>query len=201
MPRKASMSLATVLEPYRPSLEDIALDKLPVDTPENLSEVRGRIAEALMREWLSRCSKVAFDTEVPRRVNGYYLTQEKSGIVVHQKNPRGRTVTEYDFLIFFEGRPYIIEVKARKVRPQPSNRKHPFYEKLARKKWTAEHIYSTHDIGIALAVPFMTFGESKRDALQKHFPSIEYIDLGISSPRRLTRAVERYCLGYERRVG
>lgn len=188
------MPLADVLEPFRPTLDEVVA-LVHVSQREQADDVRGSLAENLTGAWLDRCPSVSFDTDVPRRANGWYLNttgrNQWGGVIVRSRHADGKPITEYDFLIFFEGVPYIVEAKARKVRPQPNNRRYSFAEKLLRKRDVACHVYGREDIGIALFIPFFTFGCERRERLQQAVSGLECVDLGYK-PKHLARATQTW---------
>lgn len=188
------MPLADVLEPFRPTLDDV-VDRVRVNEREQADDIHGSLAENLTGAWLAKCAAVSFDVDVPRRVNGWYLDHtgrnQWGGVMVRRRHEHGWPVTEYDFLIFFDGRPYIVEAKARKVRPKPENRRYSFAEKLIRKRDIARHVYGRGDIGAALFVPFFTYGRERREQLQLAVPELECVDLGYK-PKQLARTTKTW---------
>ncbi len=104
--------LAEALLPTRPSLDELCLEDIRVTNECNKGVLKGRIAEALVRKWLGR-APVQLDGDLPRSVGQYSIAETENGISVW----RGTTpFHEFDCLFYFQGQPYIGEVKAFRVK-------------------------------------------------------------------------------------
>jgi len=151
--------------------------------PENIPEpssVKGKIAETMVRKWLLRCQNIEFDQDFPRRANGYHLKQNSSGIIVSKNK---RTKHEYDFLVFYEGRPVIIEVKSFRLKGVES--KIPRAIKLGRE------IYQTDNLGMLLFFPFYCNKQKDAFRIKRNFPLVRCANLGYKK-KQLNNAMRKF---------
>ncbi len=170
MSSKPAMSLADVLEEYRISLADIDLSRVQVRDPQNYRAVRGRIPEVFVTQWLSCCPSVEQDADIPRRVNGYSLERRAFGGIGVQDAHTEKLVREIDGLIWYQRRPFVVEVKGGSLK-QGARRVVELLE-------TGRHIYGRRDVGLAVFLRFAAYPETVRRRLTRHFPTLEFVDLG-----------------------
>ncbi|PIZ51689.1 hypothetical protein COY27_02710 [Candidatus Woesearchaeota archaeon CG_4_10_14_0_2_um_filter_33_13] len=60
------------------------------------NEIRGAIAEQLVRQWIQKCPETDFFADLPLKVNGYEARHMPSGIVIFEGSI---TKLEYDFVV------------------------------------------------------------------------------------------------------
>ncbi len=176
-------NLAHVLEPHRLSLRDVPIERVHANNPREFRELKGRLPEALVGMWLEACPEIQLDTDFPRKANGFYLEQRPSGILVREGHAKGEQKTEFDYLMFHDKTPYIVEVKAQSLHAGKRT-----IEGLLRK---GKHVYPDQDVRVLLFLRFQAFNQKRRDKLQRAYPQVEFVDLGYSS-KQLTTAVKAY---------
>lgn len=165
------MSIVDVLEEGRIRLHDVDLSQVQAHDPKNYRRVRGRIPEAMVAQWLAGCPEIERDTDVPRRVNGYWLEQRAYGAVTVHDSITNRLIREFDGLVWYGRQPFVVEVKGGELKRS--------------ERWVKErldmgrHIYDRRDVGLIVFFPFSTDQENRRRRLEHHFPRrLWFVDLG-----------------------
>ena len=152
------MAILEALEEHLPKLSELSLEGLVVENTKDITQVQGRVAERLVETAIRNTPEVQFD--FPAANNGFSLKKVSSGIIVLEP-PNYAPVCEYDFLVRYADRPYIIEVKSLKLYGFRS--KIPFLLSVARK------IYDRQDVGMIICFPF----SNQQRSTVENFESLE----------------------------
>ncbi len=165
------------------SLKQVNPLEVKVSNPKSRQEVMGRIAEAYVSLWLSRCSGISLDTDFPRNANGYRLEKRDSGILVVEKREYGEAdLIEYDFLAEHNGTKYVVEVKSRGLNGVEG--------KIEKSIEVGRHIYGTDKIRMLIFCPECR-GQDKFAPIKSKHPEVECINSGYSKIQ-LEEAIEAY---------
>ncbi len=163
----AEAQLTEALMPFRPSLDEICRDDLHLTDSFDESVLKGRIGEALVRKWLER-APVQPDEGFPRRVGSYSIAKTANGISVWN----GTTpIHEFDCLFFYEGQPYIGEVKSMKVGPL-----HKMIESSLR---IGEEIYG-QPVKLVIFTPLYGGKKEYKRFVEERFHNVICVDLGYT---------------------
>ncbi|MBN2458042.1 hypothetical protein JXB31_02840 [Candidatus Woesearchaeota archaeon] len=162
----------------RVSLEDIDLYRIKPDNPFLISDVQASIAERLVYEWLQHC-KVSFDKDFPRGSNGTTWTMNNRGIYVRKQ---GKIMHEYDSIVSFNGKTYLIEIKSFKLNGYPKKIPRAF-----------EYAHQMYEGDIRMLIFFPHYNNRKKDAkrIVDEFPDVSVIDTHYKRAN-LNKAVLEY---------
>ncbi len=163
------MSIVDVLEESRIKLHEVDLSQVRVTDQRNYRQVRGRIPEAMVAQWLAGCPEIERDTDVPRRVNGYRLEQRAYGSVMVHDSRTDRLIREFDGLIWYNGQPFVVEVKGGELK----RRERRVRELLD----MGRHVYDRRDVGLVVFMPFSASTEHSRRQLEQQFRRLWFVDL------------------------
>jgi hypothetical protein len=173
-------SLVEEIERKRITLDEVPLAEVRPHNLKDPLDVKGRIAETMVRIWISRCKGIIIDDDFPRAANGYRLEKNHSGIIVYRGN---LTVHEYDFLAFYQDLPLIVEVKSLKLNGVEA--------KIPRALKIGKEIYQAEEIGMLLFFPAYTNKQRDKRRIEQNFPSVRCVDLGYKK-KQIDRAVGRF---------
>jgi len=107
-------SLIKIIEKNRISLKSVNLKNIIVNNFKNHNEVKGRVAEMRVLQWLYRCKKdgIQFEKDFPKTQNNILFTLTPTDILAFKGN---ECVCGYDFIIRYESTPYVVEVKSMRL--------------------------------------------------------------------------------------
>ena len=159
--------LVQKIEKARISIDDTPFNQVNPSNRYNTAEVKGRIAETMVKRWLENCPSISFDQNLPRRVNGYNLTQTNGGVLVCEGT---RHVCEFDFLVLYENKPTLVEVKSLKLKG--------IEYKIPRILRVGREIYEGHNIGMLLFFPFYANKQKEAQRITERFDNLRCINLG-----------------------
>ncbi len=182
------MNLAMHMYENRPSLEDICLSNVTPKNKSDISDIKGCIAEEMVREWLTRSEGVSIVRDLPRYENHYVMEENGSSILISHLNHENKrhNVADIDNLFFFEGEPYAVEVKSLKlngVLGRLNNKLH------------YTQIFYEQQINILLFFPFYNNKIRHVKEIQGAFPEVTCIDSGYNK-KQLNNAIKRYIFRY-----
>ncbi|MBN2111989.1 hypothetical protein JW707_02710 [Candidatus Woesearchaeota archaeon] len=177
------MSIVSELESNRvkDGLDSVPVLDVKIGNILDPYEARGRIAEKYVHMWLSQCPGVAFDSDLPREVNGFTLRQRDSGVlVVDSRN--GSAKHEYDFLVGYDGTPFIVHVK--------SWRLNGFEQGIEHSLAMGREIYGVDDITMLLFFP--QYGKANdAERIHANHPNVICVDTGYKK-KHLAKTVTRF---------
>ena len=170
--------IESVLEDTRRNLSEIDISRIIVDDPTNAAQIRGRIAERYVYEWLQR-SGFLFDTDFPRDAGKYRLVSTNGGVLILDGKEQEH---EFDFLGEYHGEFFSVEVK--------SQRLNGFKSKIDRALRVADEIYQTET---QLLLFFPMYGVKVKDAkkIEAEHNRVRCIDISFKK-KQLKRAEDRY---------
>jgi hypothetical protein len=177
------MSIVSELEEGRvkDGLDSVPVLDVRVGNVGDPYEVRGRIAEKYIHMWLSQCPNIAFDNNLPREVNGFTLRQRDSGVLVLDSSDKSAK-HEYDFLVAYDGTPFLVHVKSWKL--------NGFEKGIEHSLAMGREIYGVDDITMLLFFP--QYGKAKdAERIQSNHPNVVCVDSGYKK-KQLARAVNRF---------
>lgn len=187
------MSLVEVVNRHKISLSDVQLSDIRPKTPYR-PHVKAAIAEALVQMWLSKIeqkdARFSLDDATPRPQKGYVLLSRNHGILVF--NGR-KLVNEFDSLVKYDGRPYVVEVK--------SNGFNPDVLKIGiRSRFeTARKMYGRDDVGMLLFFPiYNQFRAELANDLQREYRHLQCIDTDYTR-KDLERKTKEFYKGLRKR--
>ena len=151
-------------------LEDVPIREVlrVVSNRKDQNEIKGMYAEVMVHQWLSRCEGVSFDDDLPRQVKEYHLEKEGMGIKVTTRKENGRTICEFDGLVYYQRTPIIVEVK--------SSRLNGFAGKIQNRFELGRDIYSRKDVSMLLFFPFSS--NKNHQAMERIHPRLKCVNLG-----------------------
>ena len=168
------MTLLETLERNRLSLKDIDWARSGIYGSFNEADLKGRIAQHFVGEWLDACDGIQQDSDFPRQSGRYHLKKNYMGIIVCDENEK--SLHEFDFMFYHDGNPCVAEVKSYKL--------HGFAKNIPSSLKFADEIYSHGSFGSSGDVPLLLFFpifESRSDyacSLQREYPQLHCIDTG-----------------------
>ena len=168
------MSIVDVLEEGRIRLHQVDLSQVQAHDPKNYRRVRGRIPEAMVSQWLANCPDIHPDKDIPRRVNGYALESRVYGGVMVRDSYSSKLLREFDGLVWYEGKPYVIEVKGGELK-RGAQRVNELLE-------MGKQVYERRDVGLVVFMLFSATTMHRRRQLEQQFRHLWFVDLGY--PKR-----------------
>ena len=123
-------------------------------------------------KWIDIAPDFDFDRRIQRKVTGLQVQQNSSGGVdVFEGKPR---IAEYEGLVYFQGHPAIVEVKATRL--------NGYARRLPRHLEIANRIYQRNDVNALLFVPHSIVHSRHQAHLSGQFsPYLHIIDTGFST--------------------
>jgi hypothetical protein len=141
--------------------------------------IKGIIAETLVREWLKGCDELCVPHYDRCSINGYLFNQNGSGIHVKDLYREGnKEETEYDSLVIYDKKIWIVEVKSGKLNGYLHHA--PDVIKKAR------YIFDCgeKEVGLMLFFPFRAYDKDTLkeniDYLKSNIENVVCIDIGPS---------------------
>jgi|FLOH01.1.fsa_nt_gi hypothetical protein len=172
------MNLSAALTQANKNISDIDYSKvLPANVCDPF-EVRGRIAERLALERLILADS-ELDVNFPRKVNGFEFQLTPHGIIVVEER---QTKHEYDFLVFYKGKPHIIEVK--------SLRLNGFETNIPRALQIASELYQ-QEVPMIIIFPMYCNKIADAKRIQRNFPQVTCVDAGYKK-KQLEKSVDYF---------
>ena len=174
------MDLAQRLEKCRPRLLDVPIDRWTIDVSGSKLDVAGAVAEQLVEFWL-KDSGLVTQQDIPEDSEDYLVARKGSNLVVYSLET-GDTLHEFDGIVEYLQRPYVVEVK--------SQRLNGISGKIPRGLKIASELTGHDDPGFLLFMPL--YANKIRDAkrLEEMFPQLRCVDLGYTR-RQKDMLVER----------
>ena len=173
--------LVSCLEPYQTSIDDVDFQGVfrRVSNVSDREEVKGRLAEQLMFQWIDSCPDVELAGVSGRRFGEYRCVLRPGGICL-EKN--GRRVVEYDFVVDFDGELTVIEVKSLKL--------NGISERIPR---ILEYgsVFTGEEVGLVVAFPMYTNKAADAKILERRFPNVKCLDTGYKK-KQLLRGVDAF---------
>ena len=174
-------SLVAEMEDSRIGLHDIDISKAK-PTVQGINEIKGAIAEHLVREWIDRCPDLEHFTGWPRNVNGYSVRELPSGIVVFEGD---QTKVEYDSVVSHQGNIALIEVKSLRLNGVEGKIENAL--KIGRKIFPEAK-------GVGMLICFPHYSNKAADAriIEASHTNVRCVDLGYKK-KQLMSALQTYC--------
>ena len=174
-------SLISEMEEHRIGILDIDITKAR-PTSNGSNEIRGAIAEHLVREWINKCLGAEHYSGWPKQVSSYNIRELPSGIVVFEE---GQTKMEYDFVISYDGGIVLFEVKSLRLNGVEG--------KLERALELSKEIFpDVEDIGMIVCFPIYANKVVDAQKMEAAHPNVRCLDLGYRR-KQLNSATREYC--------
>lgn len=177
------MDLKWQIYESRIKLDDICLDNVRPDNPSEISDIKGKVAEEMVREWLSGIEGVYAERRLPK-YSGEFIMEKNSSILISKVNYENKkhNMADIDELVYYKGKPYAVEVKSMKL--------NGVGKKLNDKMEYTQKFYNKN-VYMLLFLPFYTNKERYIEALEKDFPNLLCIDTGYKK-KQLNNMIEKY---------
>ena len=181
------VSLVDELNSRRIRLLDVNPSQVWVDNLKDVNEVRGRLAEGMVGQWLDGCNGVSFEHGVPKRVNGYAVEQKGAGRIKIYTTADGKRkdIHEYDFLLTHEGKPVMAEVMSLKLNGFAGS------GVVERGFRLGEELFGTDDLGMLVFFPHYTNKQAAAAKIEAMHPNVRCVDLGYKK-KQMQRAVAQW---------
>ncbi|MCK5107368.1 MAG: hypothetical protein KAQ83_01455 [Nanoarchaeota archaeon] len=167
-----------ILNQTRMPFSELDISQVKVEDPLDWNQVRGRLAERHVYEWLQRAG-FQFYGNSPKQVGEYKLVQTNGGIVVYKS---GQQIHEFDFLGELDGQKLIVEVKSLKL--------HGFSGKVDRALSIADKIYDA-ETGLLLFFPMYGTKVNSAKQLEEKYSRVRCVDIGFNK-KQLKRMERKY---------
>jgi len=164
------MGLLETLECGRIGLDGVDWENIKIESSFDESNLKGRIAQILVGEWLSGCDYISMDEKFPRLAGRYSLKKNDMGVTVY--NSKHNSIHEFDFMFYYDRNPCVAEVKSYKL--------HGFSKHIDESIGLAEEIYSTRNISMLLIFPICKEKREFACELHEKHPNLHCIDIGYA---------------------
>ncbi len=176
------MSLIEAIEASRIVLDDVDLDVVKPNNPLYRCSVQGNIVEAMVNQWLSSIDGLVFDDNFPRNNENVLVENTPNDITVYSTD-KSRTKHGYDFLFFYENKPYIVEVKSTKL--------NGFAGKIGRAFNLAKGLYDQKP-EMLIFIPFCLASEIELRNISQEHPRVQFVDLGYNKDELIKNVMRFY---------
>ncbi|MFW6013841.1 MAG: hypothetical protein ACOCQG_01585 [Candidatus Nanoarchaeia archaeon] len=168
----------------RIKLDDICLENVNPSNPADSADIKGSIAEEMVRDWLSRIYGLKPEKRLPKYCNDYMMEENNPSILISRLNYEGKKhhKADIDQLIHYKSRLYAVEVKSMKLNGVQS--------KIKEKIEYTQMFYDKR-VNMLLFFPFYTNKEKHINALEKDFPNLTCIDTGYKK-KQINNMIEKY---------
>ena len=165
-----------------PMLDAVDLSPIRLDNYYQHTELKGRIAEQFVKEWLGRYRFVFADSLA---ANMYSAKNAVRGLTV--KDAADNQVHEFDIAGMHDALSYFIEVKA--VHLEGTDKKTRFEDKIDRAFAIAMNFSERPQV--LVFVPFKYNKRKVMAGMEERFPDLTFIDTGYTL-KQLQRTVDRF---------
>ncbi len=178
------MDITRHLYESRPRLDDICLENVRPKNEDDISDIKGCIAEEMVRYWLTRTKGVEIEHSFPKYADSYVMEKNSPSILISHLNHENKrhNMADIDNFFFFEGEPYAVEVKSLKLNGVQG--------KLQDKLQYTQLFYD-QQVNMLLFFPFYNNKRQHIEEIQKGFPKVTCIDSGYKK-KQLNNAIKRY---------
>lgn len=175
------MNLVDCVLECRPALCDVDMTKVVAGNISDPQDVKGRIAETFVGDWLLGCEGITIRRDIGGTTKGYTLKQSERGSITVMRSQE--CFCEYDLVIAYQERLTLVEVKALKLNGFPG--------RIRRNLEVACDIFGEDDMEMLLFFP--AYSNKRKDAvrIEREWLQVHCIDSGYKK-KQMMRMVEKY---------
>lgn len=177
-------NLIKILEQHRLHISEVPKTIWDINFSRDESDIKGKISEQFVQYWFKKIKEVQFLNENNKiNENKYSITYEHHNIKVYNKTMQHQ-ISEFDSVIFFNDKPFIVEVKSQKLRG--------FESKIEKYIHIGRELFNTEDIGLLLFAPFYSSKVKDLERIENQHENVKCIDLGYKKKQfnRLIKSIQ-----------